>query len=411
MRPRAVLMLGVLALPWTQCAHNPVAPAPRELTALEKRLVQSDNGFGLKLFRAVNAAEPGENLFVSPLSVSMALGMTLNGASGETQQAMRQTLEFDGMTTEEINQSYRSLIELLTRLDPKVAFQIANSIWYREGFTFEEAFLRTNQTYFDAVVQALNFDDPAAKDVINRWVRDNTNGKIQEIVDRIDPEMVMFLINAIYFNGTWTFEFDKTLTDNDLFTRPDGSQSQVKMMHLTGDLDYFETAAFQAVDLHYVDGRFTMRILLPRTSAAVDSLVAALDQDNWASWMGRFSTQAVKLDLPRFELEVDVGLKEILRVLGMGIAFEPGLADFSNMYKGPEDLFISKVKHKTYVKVDEEGTEAAAVTSVGIGATSIGEGAIEMRVDHPFLFVIREKHSGTILFVGKMVDPPSIPEG
>ncbi|MFQ6113665.1 MAG: serpin family protein, partial [bacterium] len=210
-------LLVFVGIIFTHCAHNPVSPVARDLTVLEKRLVDSDNKFGLKLFQEIIKEEGDKNVFISPLSVSMALGMTLNGANGETREAMEQTLELAGMTTEEINHSYSSLIELLTHLDARVLFQIANSIWYRHEFTFEEEFINLNKTYFDAVVRALDFDDPNSVNIINAWVEENTNGKIKEIVDRIDPEIVMFLINAIYFKGTWTYEFDKELTQDDFF--------------------------------------------------------------------------------------------------------------------------------------------------------------------------------------------------
>ncbi|MFQ5866021.1 MAG: serpin family protein [bacterium] len=397
-----VICVGLI---FTRCAHNPVSPEARDLTALEKSLVESDNKFGLKLFKEIIKEEKDKNVFISPLSVSMALGMTLNGANGETKAAMEQTLELAGMTTEEINQSYKSLIELLTNLDPKVIFQIANSIWCRQEITFEQEFINLNKTYFDALVQALDFNDPNSVNIINAWVEENTNGKIKEIVDRIDSEIVMFLINAIYFKGTWTFEFDKDLTQDDLFTLPDGSQKTCKMMKLTGDLPYFENELFQAVDLPYGDALFSMTILLPKPQVDIDSLITEINQENWSQWMDSLSEQSVALSFPKFKLEYEIPLKEILKAMGMAIAFEPYQADFTKMYTGPENVYISKVKHKTFVEVNEEGTEAAAVTSVEVGITSIGPSAIPMRVDRPFVFVIRENHSQTILFIGKIVEP------
>ncbi|MFQ5825597.1 MAG: serpin family protein [bacterium] len=398
-------LLICVGLIFTHCAHNPVSPEARDLTVLEKRLVDSDNKFGLKLFKAIIKEEKDKNVFISPLSVSMALGMTLNGANSNTKEAMEQTLELAGLTTEEINQSYQSLIELLTQLDSKVIFQIANSIWYRQEWTFEKEFIDLNKTYFDALVRGLDFNDPNSVDIINRWVKDNTNGKIGKIVEKIDPEIVMFLINAIYFKGTWTYEFDKELTQDDFFNLPDGSQKSCKMMNLTGDLHYFENEAFQAVDLLYGDEWFSMTILLPKPQTDIDSLISEINQENWDQWMNSFSEQAVELSLPKFKLEYDLLLNEILMTLGMAIAFDQYQADFTKMYIGPENLYISKVKHKTFVEVNEEGTEAAAVTSVEIGATSVGPKGIPMRVDHPFIFLIQEKHSQTILFMGKMVEP------
>lgn len=398
-------LLVFVGIIFTHCAHNPVSPVARDLTVLEKRLVDSDNKFGLKLFQEIIKEEGDKNVFISPLSVSMALGMTLNGANGETREAMEQTLELAGMTTEEINHSYSSLIELLTHLDARVLFQIANSIWYRHEFTFEEEFINLNKTYFDAVVRALDFDDPNSVNIINAWVEENTNGKIKEIVDRIDPEIVMFLINAIYFKGTWTYEFDKELTQDDFFNLPDGSQKSCKMMNLTGELHYFENEAFQAVDLPYGNELFSMTILLPKPQNDIDSLISEIDQENWDQWMNSLSKQTVDLSFPKFKLEYELLLNKILKTLGMAIAFDQYQADFTKMYTGPGNVYISKVKHKTFVQVDEEGTEAAAVTSVEVGLTSVEPSGIRMRVDHPFIFVIRENHSQTILFVGKIVEP------
>jgi serpin B len=388
---------------FVRCEHNPVAPVGRELTVLEKRLVQSGNDFGLKLFREVVKTEKDKNVFLSPLSVSMALGMTLNGANGSTKEAMEQTLELAGLTTEEINQSYKSLIELLTQLDPKVLFTIANSIWYRQDYTFEQEFLRLNQTYFDAEVRGLDFRDPRSVDIINAWVDAKTRGKIEKILDSIDPNHVMFLINAIYFKGTWTYEFDKEKTQDDWFTLPDGSRKPSKMMTQKGEFPYFATEDFQAIDLPYGGGAFSMTIFLPRPNRDLDSLIAQLNPQSWVEWLGKFSPTSVTLQLPRFTLEYEIKLNDVLSALGMGVAFDPGRADFTRMYK-PGGLFIDFVKQKTFVQVNEEGTEAAAVTVVAISASA---GGLLMRVDRPFLFAIRENRSGTILFIGKIVNPKS----
>jgi serpin B len=399
--------LTMLALTLTRCTHqqNPVAPEARELTALEKQLVESDNKFGLKLFREVNKAEAGKNLFISPLSVSMALGMTLNGANGETQSAMEQTLELAGLTTDDINQSYRGLIDLLTQLDPKVTFEIGNSIWYREEMTFEQPFIDANRQYFDAVVRAMNFDNPVeAASIINSWVNDRTHGKIEKIIEPedIDWSTVMFLINAIYFKGTWTYEFKKDLTKDELFNLADGSTKVCKMMHLTGGLAYFDNQLFQAVDLPYGDSLYSMTVFLPQPGVDVETFIDEINQNGWSEWTRSFRAENVELALPKFKLEYKLNMNDVLIALGMGVAFS-GHADFTRMH-APGGLFINEVRHKTFVDVNEEGTEAAAVTSVEIGRTSAPQNTV-MRVDRPFVFVIRERHSQTILFMGKVVDP------
>ena len=393
----------LLCIGLTQCTESPVSPISRELTPAEKQLVESDNKFGFKLFKEIIKEEGGTNVFISPLSVSMALGMTYNGASGSTQEAMQTTLELSGLTIQEVNESYKSLIELLTGLDPKVKFQIANSIWYRQEFSFEEEFINLCKTYFNALVRGLDFNDPNAADTINGWVEENTNGRIKEIVDKpIDPWIVMFLINAIYFKGTWTYEFDEELTKDDWFYLPDGSRKPCKMMEQRSEYNYFSNPDFQAVDLPYGDGDFSMTVFLPHPQKNIDSLIAEFNEENWDNWINSFSKDSGDIYIPKFTLEYGIKLNDVLKALGMEIAFDPYRADFTRMYK-PGGIWIDKVKHKTFVKVNEEGTEAAAVTSVEMGFVSVS--GFYMRVDRPFVFVIRENKSQTILFMGKIVEP------
>ncbi len=391
-----------------QCTRDfstfPIAHESRNLTPLEKELGESGNLFGLKLFREIARTQQDSNIFISPLSISMALAMTWNGAAGATEEAMRNTLEFGDMSSQEINESFRSLIQLLTNLDPDVQFQIANSIWYRLGFNVEKDFIDVNRTYFNAEVRSLDFSLPSAVDVINSWVNENTNGKIKEIIKRIDRETVMFLINAIYFKGTWTYQFDKELTEDDWFIKPDSSQIPCKLMCQEGDFQYFETDDFQAVDLPYGNGRFSMTVILPKPDKSVDSLIAVMTSENWAEWIGSFKKEHGTLLLPRFKLEYEIKLNDMLKSLGMEVAFDSNRADFTRINKEGE-LYISKVTHKTFVKVDEEGTEAAAVTAVTLGTTSIGPHGFYMKLNRPFLFVIRENSSNTILFIGKIIEP------
>lgn len=396
-----LLLAGTLLL---QCSKTPVAnEVITDVASVEKRLIESDSKFGLKLFRELNKDEKNSNLFISPLSVAMALGMTYNGAAGETQKAMQKTLELEGFTLEEINQCYQHLIESLSQLDPKVEFDLANSIWYRLGLTPREEFVNLCVKHFSALVKGLNFSEPDAADTINGWVEENTNGKIKDMVDKpIDPLTVMFLINAIYFKGTWTYEFDETETKDDWFYLPDGSKKSCKMMEQRGSFNYFENETFQAIDLPYGDEDFSMTIFLPWYSD-VDFLITELSQDNLGYWISCFKEDSVDIYLPRFKLEYEKELNEALIALGMGVAF--GAADFSNMYENL-GVFISKVLHKSFIDVNEQGTEAAAATVVEMrDIVSEDPSGLVMRVDRPFVFMIREKVSGTILFIGKIMDP------
>jgi serpin B len=405
------LLVVFLCVLFLQCSKTPVGnksevpeePIP-DLPSVEKKLVESDNKFGLKFFKEVLKEENDKNVFISPLSVAMALGMTYNGAAGETQEAMQRTLELEGFTLEEVNQCYQHLIESLTQLDPKVQFQIANSIWYRLGLTPRERFLNLCQKYFKALVRDLDFSHPNAGDTINAWVNDNTEGKIKEIVSQpINPYFVMFLINAIYFKGTWTYEFDKDQTKDRWFYLTDGSKTLCKMMEQRAEFDYLENDPFQAIDLPYGNGDFSMTIFLPAYGTNIDSLIEQFDQDNLDYWISCFESDSVDLYFPRFKLEYELGLNNALTALGMGIAFSG--ADFSMMFENL-DVFISQVKHKTFVEVNEEGTEAAAVTSVTMATSADNPSTrLVMLINRPFVFMIRENVSGTILFIGKIVDP------
>lgn len=416
MIPRCCSLLSLLLVAGLLGCSDTVAPdaadqAERDappvitLTAQQQRLIEADNAFGLDLFRMLSEAAPDTNVFASPLSVSMALGMTLNGADGETRAEMERTLRLAGLSPDEINASYHTLIDLLTTLDDDVRFEIANSIWYRDTFSVEQAFLDLNTAHFDAAVQALDFDGPEAPNRINAWVDEKTHGKISQIVDGpIDPQTVMYLINAVYFNGDWTHPFDEEMTRDDAFTQADGTTTPVRMMAMyDASFPYLAHDAFQAVDLPYGDSLFTMTIFLPREGVSIDDFVDTLDADDWNAWTAALSpTKLTSLQLPKFKLEYKTSLKDALSALGMEAAFQPGRADFSGINPNQRDLHISDVLHKTFVEVDEEGTEAAAVTSVVVGVTSIGPDPITMRIDRPFVFAIREQATGTILFIGKV---------
>ncbi|MBE0593863.1 MAG: serpin family protein [Gemmatimonadales bacterium] len=382
-----------------------ITELPRELTVAESKLVSADNAFAFKLFREVSAQAPDDaNVFISPLSVGMALGMAYNGAAGTTRDAMQSTLELQGMSLQEVNEAYQSLIALLQGLDPTVDFLLANSIWYRQEITVTAAFLENMERYFGAEVQSLDFSAPDAASIINGWVRDNTRGRISEIVTPpIDTLTVMFLINAVYFKGSWTYRFDRDRTHDAQFTRADGSHTTVPLMSHGEEVPVrvYWGSGFGVVDLPYGGGAYAMTIVLPENPAAAVELSRTLTQNEWDSWIAGMDSTSLWVSLPKWRLEDDLTLNDVLKTLGMSIAFVPGEADFSDMIPDYE-AFISRVKHKTFIEVNEEGTEAAAVTSVEVGVTSAPPSFV---ADHPFVFAIRERLSGTILFIGKMADP------
>jgi len=379
---------------------------PRELTAAERAVSTTGNAFSLSLFRQINSAQPRKNVFVSPLSASMALGMTLNGAAGSTFDAMRTTLGFGTASQQTINEGYKGLISLLGGLDKSTTFQLANSIWYERTFPFERSFLDASRNYFDAQVTGLDFSGSSSANTINAWVSEKTNHKIPKIVDQIAPEEVMFLINAIYFKGSWRTRFDPNLTENAFFHALSGASQQMRLMHRPGrdtTLLYTGTPDYQVVDLPYGNGAWSMTVLLPNEGKDVNTIIAALTLESWTTLTSQFVERSgVDLYLPKFTLTYEDTLNDDLTGLGMGEAFTDR-ANFTRMSAGG-GLFITTVKQKTFVDVNEEGTEAAAATSVGIGLTSLPP---SIRVDRPFLFVIRERLSGTILFMGKIVEFPT----
>jgi serpin B len=390
---------------------GPITQLPRDLTASESRLVATDNDLTFRLLRAIaDRASPNSNLFISPLSIAMALGMTYNGAAGTTQAAMQSALGLDALSLGEINRSYRGVIDLLRGLDPRVDFTLANSIWYRRGFAFEASFLDSCRTYFDASVQGLDFTSPGAAPAINQWVSDQTRGKIPSIVpDPVPSDVVMYLINAVYFKGTWVTQFDRNRTVPGPFTLADRSSMSVPMMSFAGE-GWVRTGADAAVtvlDLRYGGGAYSMTIVMPRDPAGMDSLVAGLSGERWNAWIAGLDSQRAHVVMPKFKLAYRVRMNDVLAALGMGVAFVPcdqvasDCADFTRM-RTVRDLFVTEVLHKTFVDVNEEGTEAAAATSVGVGTTAAPAALV---IDRPFVFAIRERFSGTILFVGRMMNP------
>jgi len=381
-------------------ADNVVTPLNLPLKTAE--VITADNSFGFNLYKKLVAeADPGTNLMISPLSVSQALAMTYNGAAGDTKTAMEEAMQTAGIDRDELNQLNKTLVTALLAHDPKVTLEIANSIWYRNDFTILDDFVQRNEDYYDAVVHAMDFTDSGCKDVINNWVDEKTHGKIDEIVKEIKPESFMFLINAIYFKGVWKYEFAKKDTKATPFYLEDGTSVDVNMMHRKIDVNRLSNDLFTSVELPYGEGNWRMFLFLPESGKTLKEVEDLLTPENWNLWMTQYSeVKELELYMPRFKFAYEESLKNSLAAMGMDVAFTDQ-ADFSGILQGG-GLMISDVKHKTFVGVNEEGTEAAAVTSVEIVFTSIGE---NIYLNKPFLFAIAEKSSGTILFLGKLMNP------
>jgi len=404
-----VLLLAACSSPAEPQEVERIESLPRPLTADERALTDAGEAFAFDFLRQVMREEdPAANIFVSPLSASMALGMALAGAQAGTFEAMRDALRLGGLGREQIGVSYRSLIDLLSSLDPAVRLEIGNSVWHREGFTLEDAYVSEVERDFLARVEALDFADPASADVINSWVSEATDGLIDGIVDPpIDPLTMAFLINAIYFEGAWTLQFDPARTASGDFRRSDGPTVSVPFMSMSdGEFPYAQTADYQAIELPYGGEAFAMTVVLPSEAIGIEAFVESLDAEAWAQIIAGLRETELLVALPRFTLEYEKNLNEVLKALGMEVAFEEAAADFSRMHRDAlaMQLHISRVKQKAFVDVDEEGTRAAAVTSVEVGVTSAPP---MFRADRPFLFAIRERLSGALLFTGVVRDPPA----
>ena len=379
-------------------------------TQLDNRLTAATSRFAFKLYDQILKRRRGKNTFVSPASVMMALAMTYNGADGTTREAMSRTLEIEGMSLDDVNRAFADLKSALAPTDPKIQIKIANSVWARNGFAIKPAFLQRNKQYYAAEIASLNFADPTAPETINAWVKRNTEGKIDKIVDgAIGDDVVLFLINATYFKGQWQVEFKKAQTKPDTFRLTGGERKQLSMMSQSGNYLYYKGKNFQSVVLPYGKGSVSMYVLLPDEQTSLDQFEQDLTPENWDMWMKNFGFTPGDVMLPRFKVEWESSLKEALKALGMAEAFDPGRADFS-LIAEPQlgnRLFISQVKHKTFCEVNEEGTEAAAVTSVVGSVTSVQQPRerFSMKVDRPFFFAIRDNLTGVLLFMGSVTNP------
>ena len=388
---------------------GPVPPAkPIELGTRGVEKVAADNAFAFDLFRQTLAtADDKTNAFISPLSVTMALGMLYNGTSPDAAAEMEEALGMSGFSAAQINAHYQTLMKALLEADPKTALAIANSIWAREGFPVKKSFYDVNREYYNAEVQSRDFDLQATLDEINKWCSDNTNTRIPKILDEIPQDAVMYLINAVYFKGQWKFEFSKNNTGDHDFRLAGGSVKNVKMMSQETDLPVYWDETLRCVDLPYGNGAFSMMVVMPSDeNGSLDDLIAGLDADAYNRAVDGLQESGVLLKLPRWKQECKFSLNDAAKNLGMERIFQEG-GNLSGINDDDPTLHVSEIKHKTFVEVNEEGTEAAAITSIGMIATSVGPGAgpIPFIADRPFLYIIRERSTGAILFMGRMDDP------
>ncbi len=373
---------------------------------------QINQEFGLSAFNKLIAGNPDSNVVISPLSIEFALSMTSNGAANTTLEEMMQALKQDRLTRSQVNTHFLNLMNDYNSRN-EVALNIANSIWMREQFPFNPSFLETNQTFYHASTRSLDFDSPSAKDTINQWVDDRTQGRIPTIIDRISPNAVMFLINAIYFKGDWLSQFDSISNSKGPFYFSDGHTEEREYMFQMEPFKFIKEEEFIAVSLPFKDSTMGMSFFLPAESVNINLFVENITLEKWEDWNAQLDYNntdnrtsppytEVLLHLPKFEVEYEEELKPLLIDMGMEKAFLENAADFSNMTDAP--VFLSNVKHKTFLQIDEAGAEAAAVTSVGVEVTSLPP-IVEAKFNRPFVVILHDYVRGNILFIGKIEDP------
>lgn len=378
-------------------------PIRIELRAVEQEMVEADQTFAFSFFKNVYLEESkgdDANFMVSPLSLSMALAMTSNGAVGATKESILAALNLDEYAEQEVNAYYNKLTEALLKTDPSTRLSISNAIFTNQNVQIHKDFTQTNQSFYDATVQSVDFGDPKTAGSINSWASEKTNGLIKEVIKQTDPMDLMYLLNAIYFKGIWTNEFDPKNTSIKPFTDQNGSVVDVDMMQQTSTFMYGENAAAQLVNLPYGNEAFSMMVLLPKEGEKVDDLVMlASEPGYWSTLKSTLREAEVVLSLPKFKTQYSKKLNDILTSMGMGLAFTDA-ADFSGI--SDEAAKISLVKQDTYISTDEVGTEAAAVTTVGVTMTSMPmePQRVIFNANRPFLYVIQENSTGTILFMG-----------
>lgn len=388
----------------TQLA-TPTSRSLQQLAQEEPELFRAVNDFSFTLFaKTVEGATARDNVFLSPLSVAYAVAMCYNGAAGETRTAIAQTLQLESYTDDQINRFFRDLMTDLPLVDSTALLEIANSVWHTDSLIFRTQFVDLVTDYFGAEVSGLDFLNDASADTINAWVDSTTHGCIKEIV-RADQlrEMVVLILNAIYFKGAWTISFDTALTRELPFAFGDGSYENCLMMLSDTSYEYLENDLLQGVRLPYGDGSYAMMVLVPKVNHTVSELVLSLSVEQWEQWNSELNVEeSLTVILPKLKLEKEYLLSEMLEAMGMSLAFADA-ADFSRMTEGG-GVRISDVKQKTFLQVDEMGTEAAAVTAIGLYPTDAAP-PLAIVANRPFVLAICEKTTGAILFLGRIADP------
>lgn len=371
-----------------------------------KKVVQSNNQLAFELLTKLDSNHNG-NIFISPTSLFMALSLVHNGATDITKDEIEKVLYVTGIEKLVLNKSNASWMNILDRDMEKVQLHIANSIWVNDRYHVQEEFSKLSKDYFNAHIEEINVSSNEAVEQINDWIQKSTNNKINEMINYpLSRDLVMLLVNAIHFDGKWKYEFERKRTKDSPFYVDNETITEVPLMNLNEKkLAYLENEHFQAVSIPYGDEEMSMQVFLPRKENGLEGLLEVLTYENWKKWSSDFRKKEGTVFLPRFELEYEVTLNETLKNLGMKSAFGSE-ASFKSLVKENDPIWVSEVKQKTFIDVNEEGTEAAATTKVEVVTESANfDGPFQMRIDRPFIFMITDDKSETILFIGSITNP------
>lgn len=399
------LIILLISMSCSKTDENlPTEPVPIDLTQDQTALIESGNSFAFDIFSQVlKSAGQNENIMISPMSISYALSMTLNGANGDTRAAMLEALRLNGISVDAINNSYKNLTEALLSVDKRVLISIANSVWTENDFAVKQAFIDILTNYYEAESKSFDINDSSVPDKINAWIEDKTNGLIKEMIDKLEDNTVMLLINAIYFKGKWKSEFDESKTVEMPFYKTASGQVDVPMMRQETEFSVYQGDGFVLAEFPYGQGNFVMDVVLPDEQDGLTNTLSSVTDANFTSWISQLSKRKTDVSFPRFKYGFKKKLKDVLSDMGMGIAFTDD-ADFSNI-SDQYDLLINDVTHQSFIETNEEGTEAAAATVVEIGLTSMPPASLVYKMDHPFMYIIRETTTNSIIFMGRVSDP------
>lgn len=370
----------------------------------------ANNDFGFRLFNILAGEKgmAGQNVIISPVSITQALCMTYNGSAGETKTGMEKALGLSGLSIEQVNAGQAALLTGIAAADPKVTTNIANALWVKNGYALNEGFVQRNRSAYQAEVSNIDVTSPAGVAQINDWISKKTEKMIPKLLsdNDVSTDTRLILTNAVYFHGMWTMEFDSKATHDNPFTLEDGTTLTIPMMRQKKSFRYSESEDFQAVRLPYGEGRMSMYLLLPAEGKSVNDLLPQLTAAKWREWVKSFHETEITVALPRFKAKHKSSLNEQLAAMGMGDAFSGTKADFSGIPKdGSKELSISKVVHEAVLEVEEKGTKAAAATGVIVGVTSAMREEKFITFDRPFLFAIYDDKNDVVLFLGKIARP------